>query len=509
LKRNLLSDSDAFIVYAIDFLLNVCAILFAFTVYASAPLFLNLALVVPAILLLLPLQQQVRSRRSKDKSTPDRSAQNGDAKSGGSAGKVTAQSRQNVVLQPGALIVRPFLTNYRGAMLIATALAILAVDFRVFPRRFAKVETWGTSMMDLGVGSFVFSGGLVGARAVIRDGQYASSARQQQGVNIASRMIAACRHSVPLFVLGIARLISVKNLDYAEHVTEYGVHWNFFFTLGFLPPFVEAVDCCLSILRSRDAAKTGPRARSIRYDVVALLISLTYELVLNNTNLLAFILIAPRTPNSDLLTKNREGIFSFIGYLSIFLSGRSTGILVCQYQDAGATKPVTGKKGLPVAEMEQQQVTIERKKIVLPNLLLRAAIYALFYFLATSFHAANLTVSRRLANIPYVLWIIAYNNVQLFLFALIEAIGPRFTFSKQYAHESITAAEIASPIMRAFNQNGLALFLLANLGTGLVNLTMNTLDMGNGAAMAVLVGYAAVLSAVAVGMDKAGIKIKL
>lgn len=496
-------------VYAIDLLLNICAILFALTVYASAPLFLNLALVVPAILLLLPLQKQSRSRRNKGKTTPDGTAQNGDAKAAGNAEKSTPQSRQGAILQPGALIVRPFLTNYRGAMLIATALAILAVDFRVFPRRFAKVETWGTSLMDLGVGSFVFSGGLVGARAVIRDGQSPSSARQQQGLKIANRMVAACRHSVPLFVLGVARLISVKNLDYAEHVTEYGVHWNFFFTLGFLPLFVEAIDCCLTILRSRDAANTGPRARSLRYDVVALLISLTYELVLNNTSLLAFILIAPRTPESDLLTKNREGIFSFIGYLSIFLSGRSTGILVCQHQNITTAKPATAKKGLPAAEIEQQQVTTERKKVVLPNLLLRTAIYAFLYILATNVHATNLTVSRRLANIPYVLWIIAYNNAQLFLFALIEAVGPRFTFSKQYTHESVTAAEVASPIMRAFNQNGLALFLLANLGTGLVNLTLNTLDMGNGAAMAVLVGYAAALSAVAVGMDKAGIKIKI
>ncbi|GBO36375.1 hypothetical protein AVEN_186082-1, partial [Araneus ventricosus] len=61
---------------------------------------------------------------------------------------------------PKRNINRDFVTGYRGQLLLATATSILAVDFNFFPVRFAKTETYGWSMMDAGVGSFILLQGL-------------------------------------------------------------------------------------------------------------------------------------------------------------------------------------------------------------------------------------------------------------------------------------------------------------------------------------------------------------
>lgn len=442
----------------VDFSLNVCAFLLAVTLYSSTPGLLCGLLLAPALVVYaLPPNLAAAAPKKKPRLPPNAAA----AKDAAAPGRGRP-----------ALSVKPFLTHYRGAMLIMTCISILAVDFRLFPRRFAKVETWGTSLMDIGVGSFVFSAGVVGARPLLKERAAGRT------TPLAQRLLASFRHSLPLLVLGVVRLLSVKGLDYAEHVTEYGVHWNFFFTLGLLPPFVALFQSALKIIPS--------------YAALSILLGVIYQVVLESTELKAFILIAPRT---DLISMNREGICSFVGYLAIFLAGQDAGMYMLprKINPRSTTTPGT-----------------QRNTLLLMMLVWTTIWAVLYYLVANPVRGAGLDVSRRLANLPYVLWVVALNNALLFAFCAIDSLCfPAFYNAQDARTEQEAYKTATSPVLRAMNRNGLAVFLVANLLTGLVNMTVPTLDVGPVATIGILMGYAAAITGVAVGLDYLDINIKL
>lgn len=442
------------IAFVVDYFLNVGAILLAITLYSNAPILLIVLLLAPA-LLVYALPPNLGSRRKKPKLPP-----NAQSKSKASAAGLDV------------LPTKPFLTLFRGSMLVITCLAILAVDFRIFPRRFAKVETWGTSLMDIGVGAFVFSAGVVAARPILKE------RAEGRATPLLRRLVYSMRHSLPLLVLGVIRFLSVKGLDYAEHVTEYGVHWNFFFTLGFLPPFVAAFQSALKFVPS--------------YAALALILGVTYQVVLESTDLKAYILTAPRV---DLISKNREGIFSFIGYLAIFLAGQDTGMYVLP-------RSINPRSGSNAAT---------QRRTLLVTMAVWSCIWCILFFLVTDYnYGSGLSVSRRMANLPYILGVVSFNSVQLLACCLVETVCFPAVYTATDSKSEKEACETAtSRVLRAYNRNGLAIFLLANLLTGLVNMTVPTLDAGPVASMGVLVVYSAVLTAVAVALDAYNISIKL
>ncbi len=105
------------------------------------------------------------------------------------------------------------------------------------------------------MGSFVFASGIVSQEA--RKGSDLHRSGRWSRLRYVRKSLGEC---VPMVVLGLVRLLSVKGSGsgtqscktgsifflfrskdfanfppppgYHEHVTEYGVHWNFFFTLA-------------------------------------------------------------------------------------------------------------------------------------------------------------------------------------------------------------------------------------------------------------------------------------
>lgn len=112
----------------------------------------------------------------------------------------------------------------RSFVLGFTCISIYAVDLPIFPRRFAKTEISGVSLMDVGVGMIAVAIGL--SNVAFLNGAQAKTRREMIKI--------LARATIPCLIIGILRTAAVKYLGYPEHETEYGMHWNFFFTLAFI-----------------------------------------------------------------------------------------------------------------------------------------------------------------------------------------------------------------------------------------------------------------------------------
>ncbi|KAM9383773.1 phosphatidylinositol-glycan biosynthesis class W protein [Pholidichthys leucotaenia] len=346
----------------------------------------------------------------------------------------------------------PFVTLFRVFVNIMTAISILAVDFSVFPRRYAKTETYGTGVMDFGVGAFVFANALVCPEARRKN---ISGSKMN---HITKQLLSVW----PLVVLGMGRLVSLKMTGYHEHVTEYGVHWNFFFTLAVVRVLASML---LALLPASQLW------------VFALLISGLYQYALETSELKTFI-IHNQDRKKDFLHANKEGFFSVVGYVAIYLTGVQTGLYVMQ-----------------------------------PRSLVKEWLRTLFTFLFGSLGMfvilwASQTlvepVSRRLANFPFCLWSVAES---LFFMSCLGLADMALLFSKKASgchlvpsswnlcqkHSDIDKKKRGELdrlcLIQAVSRNQLLFFLLSNVMTGLTNTIVDTLSCSTSFSVCVLLLY--------------------
>lgn len=431
----------------------------SFTVLADMAHLVSLALLIPAIILII--LNLVRKKPAKE---------------GKNLGDLQLSDSRSI----------HSITNYRSSMLLVTAICILAVDFPAFPRRFAKTAAYGYSLMDLGVGGFMFAAGLVAPEA--RGTGAAATAERPS-------MRAVLMGCLPLLLLGVARLVAVSLTGYHENVTEYGQHWNFFFTLA-----------AVKILSAGVMPHLGGKSIWTGSVVIAIL----YE------GLLSFGMvdwILSDAPRDDLLSANREGLCSSLGYLAIYLAGVSWGreLLVFPFTFNSLVDSVS-------------------------LLLVWSVVMWLSLAYSTTFF---LPPSRRLANYTFYTWTVAYNLSILTLFLIVELIHvvvaeKRLLFSpidekkkERRTHQggrklqkmqqpentasvsqSVQAVERCPQLYRAISYNSLAFFLIANLATGAVNMTVATIHTEGCLAVLILLTYLSLLSLVTVTLHTYRIRLK-
>ena len=315
------------------------------------------------------------------------------------------------------------LTCFRSSVMYFTFVAILAVDFPVFPRRFCKTEVMGYGLMDLGAGSFVVAAGLLPHKQV-----------QQSWKRI-----------LPLFVLGLIRFAANRGLDYQEHMSEYGIHWNFFLTLAVVTPLASMCVSSLPILSSW---------------IVPLVVMTCYQYALSN-GLQEYMETAPRTcdaevPLCDMMLPIEKASLDASDTFPLYLASCSIGRR-CLWSNVDNAR--------------------QRQKMLY-------GIARLLWLL--QFMLASIIPVITAIHQPYLLRLDVGTQC-----TLVGTVG--------YGnHDHMTSPPI---MMDAMNRHGLLVFVIANLLTGLVNLTFDTLHATDGTALLILSLYLGAVCGVALLLD--------
>lgn len=301
---------------------------------------------------------------------------------------------------------------------------------------------------------------------------------------------ALCGYPPPA---GLARLAATTAADYQNHASEYGLHWNFFLTLAALR--------LLGLLTAPLTAAGGGAGAAA--GGAALLAAHQWWLSAGRPAGILWVHSDERGP--DLLSANKEGLASLTGYWALQLLGTAAGH-ACYAAAAGAaaapappppagvrrsSRLSTGSTGSPGASPgaglrvrtrvpagSAAQQSHAQLRLLAQLAAGTAALWAA-YWAATAFVQPT---SRRACNAAYVLWVLALNMQCVALFVGADTLLPG-----------------GQPhLLASVNASMLPVFLGANLLTGAVNLSVNTLAMPDAAAAVIVSSYTVLLCASAV-----------
>ncbi|XP_017047695.1 uncharacterized protein At4g17910 isoform X1 [Drosophila ficusphila] len=340
-------------------------------------------------------------------------------------------------------------TLLRATAYSGTCAAILAVDFPSYPTDYRKSRTYGASTMDMGIGLFVVTMGLVSKRT-----------------RSISDLKKLPKSVVPLLFLGLARTIVITAIDYHQDESEYGKHLNAFFILG----FTKMMGSFYSLFVKSDAQLVG----------LSIGLLFLHELMLQ-LGVSQFVMSSE--PRDEFLSANREGFSSLQGCVALYL------LSIC------LARWYTSQDLL-----SYQELTRKLKKMLLVAILSWVLVFV----------SAFLTgIARVTFNFGYVIWIFAVCLSLILIYAFffeLKLVKTDFKRKKSAGDTELSSQSVPT-FVESLNRNGLTHFMLSNFLTGFVNISLDPGHRNDLESVVILYVYMFVCAAVVFYMLKKGIRI--
>ncbi|KAH8870115.1 Phosphatidylinositol-glycan biosynthesis class W protein [Schistosoma japonicum] len=347
----------------------------------------------------------------------------------------------------------------RSTIYMITCIMIYAIDLPVCPRRLAKSELNGLGLMDIGTGLFIVASSISGSKVIWFMNIYGKSKRFFN---------CALNSVVPCLVLGILRTLFIRASNYHQSITEYGVHWNFFYTIAIIRAIslIATTQNPISSYLLRFSIKRQTQLWYVVCSICLLLTEFSPILICPkyfqpkwqfNSTTLSYI---NKNRSTSLWLANFEGIISIFGYASIYFWGLGSSLLVRSYLSTEVNNNVN----------EKSSIKKSLPNISLFNILIIGGIMIICSFSCLYALGGSEMISRRFANSNYVLCIIFLKTTCFLFITSMIALLIHFT-------PFTSLNEYFSPLYLILNDKGLLYFIISNLLTGFLNVFyINTLQ---------------------------------
>lgn len=197
-------------------------------------------------------------------------------------GRWHARRKSSAALQP--VTPEMVISYFRYIVSSFVCISIFSCDFQGYPEWKRKSKTFGLTLMDFGVVSFMLNGGILGAR----------------------KHTFRTRKFVHMAILGFVRL-AVLSLGYPSDVTEYGTHLNFY--------FVYLASDLLSLALARCRPLLTSMVLAVAHETLVLGLGLSGWMFREGGR-------------EEWVGGNREGLLSIVPYSSVFLLGKHMGSVI-------------------------------------------------------------------------------------------------------------------------------------------------------------------------------------